>query len=257
MESKVNQVLSEMNLDQNKKSGSRTMPKPRINKQIAAFVKQGIQRPQALSLVKQSLQKSLREFGGAAVHTIRQHYYPSAGALSTGGVGSGYTPATGTIAYSTTDIFFSLYFQAGDLPQISSFSALFDQYRIEEVKVHFFPVFNQSAQLASPDYADLVMVVKDYDDATVPTTRGQILEYEDIVVKWMYNPFTVQLKPRAAVAAYNGSFSAYTNVKAPWIDLATTNTQHYGLKGHFGATSAGGCYWRVVCEMAISFRCIR
>jgi len=121
--------------------------------------------------------------------------------------------------------FGSIYFTAGGLDQISSFSAIFDQYRIDLVEAWITPQYNP-ANGAQVEYASVI----DYDDANNLTTYAQATDYENCVESSIGVGHYRCFKPHIATAAYSGSFTSYGNLTSPWIDMASTTVQHYGIK---------------------------
>jgi hypothetical protein len=136
----------------------------------------------------------------------------------------------------TNDPMAASFFTLADMPQSSTFTALFDQYRIDNIAVTFTPTLtgntnleSASNQLVLPDYSFWYTV--DLDDASVVSPLTALMEYEGAQrVVFTGKPFTVEWVPHAALAAYSGAFTSYSNVKSPWIDCASASVQHYGLK---------------------------
>jgi len=137
--------------------------------------------------------------------------------------------ATARLTTSTTlSVFVSINFIIGNLDQISSLSAVFDQYRIFEIEHWLIPrVFEN---LAKTDNQSLLNSVVDYDDSNNFTSFAQATDYTNVLTtsgaQGHYRKFT----PHVAVASYSGTFTSFTNVVAPWIDMASPSVQHYGIK---------------------------
>jgi hypothetical protein len=62
-----------------------------------------------------------------------------------------------------------------------------------------------------------------------------------------------------AVATYAGSFGGFGNVKAGWVDTASTSVQFYGVKYAVdtGPTGAGTQTFDMTIRSSISFRSSR
>jgi hypothetical protein len=116
------------------------------------------------------------------------------------------------------------------ISQYTSFSAVFDQYRITVAEVWLYPVNPQSPTGAAVNRGQLLTVI-DYDDAGSLASSAAALEYENCVVTpascGQYRKFS----PHIAVAAYSGAFTSYSNQPAnTWIDTASNTVNYYGMK---------------------------
>jgi len=129
--------------------------------------------------------------------------------------------------------FFAKSFILSDLPQQSSFTTLFDQYKIDNIEVWVTPTsttnLNQTVVLWD--------AVIDYDDDTTPVTINQLLNYTNCVQQTATNGTYFRFRPHIAVGAYTGSvFTGFRNMPSDWIDSASVSVRHYGIK--IGCTSA-------------------
>jgi len=134
------------------------------------------------------------------------------------------SPLTSSASVST---FGALYFTVGALDQISSLTALFDQYRINEIEVWIMPRTTNNTVTSN---TGLQATVVDYDDETVLGTFASALDYTNVVVGTGIEGQYRRFKPHAAIAAYSGTFASYANEESPWIDAASTGVRHYGVK---------------------------
>jgi hypothetical protein len=112
---------------------------------------------------------------------------------------------------------------------ISALQALFDQYRIVGVEVLIVPQSNFVAAAATAT-AGMMHSVVDYDDATPLANEQNALDYQNCLTSSASDGHFRKFVPHAAVAAYSGAFTSFTNVESPWIDAAYPSVQHYGLK---------------------------
>jgi hypothetical protein len=145
--------------------------------------------------------------------------------------------------------FFGLSFTVNSLDNFSSLSAVFDQYRIDEISV----LVDSQINLASngAELGQLYTVV-DVDDASAPTTLAQLGGYSSCTMSdGVLNHFH-RWKPQFAIAAYSGVFTSFAATTG-WIDCASPSVQHYGLKGGSGATNSANVYVGMV-QMQVSFR---
>lgn len=200
-----------------------------------------------------------------AQFTIRQMpqtFSQQSGLSNVGGSSS----AAQLIQSGSTAVYFSIGFELSDLTQVSTLAALFDQYRIERVKVHFksrnnaVSVFNT----ASPNGGvPSVYIVVDRDDATAFTSMSDPLQYDNVQSFSGEEDASVELVPSLTPAVFaSGAFSGYTTSPAPshWIDIANTSVPAYGIKGALGplaVSTTSAWTWDVSAEYIISFRKVR
>jgi hypothetical protein len=100
-------------------------------------------------------------------------------------------------------------------------------------------------------------IAADHDDVTVWTSSSQAFQYQDVVHVGFNESKTFVVKPRVAMAAYNGTFVGYANMpEDTWLDCATANVQHYGIKYCVQAASAStaGTSWKVFFRYFVEFR---
>jgi len=136
-----------------------------------------------------------------------------------------YLLGTALTANNTVPTFASFNFQVSSLDQISSLTALFDQYRIKQVECWIAPKLGP-IQTPGNNLASVI----DYDDSAALTTYAQALDYVNCCSSNGSLAHYRKFVPHCAVAAYSGTFVSFANVAAPWIDAASTSVQHYGLK---------------------------
>ena len=153
-------------------------------------------------------------------HKFVQHFHPSSANVivdanchysftGTGAVGSGtlYGPATTDVGPAG---YFSMKFTLADVPQAASFSALFDCYRIDKLKVDLIPVgnvvnqtiFGAGSLTAAPQWLSTVI---DYDDSTLLTTEAALLDYESFKQTPSYRKHVRTFTPAVSMSAYKTS----------------------------------------------------
>lgn len=174
--------------------------------------------------------------------------------LSSGGISSG---ALGTLG--------SFGFALADLNQVSTWSAAFDQYRIEKVIVKITSRNNMlsKASVASPNQAvPRLYVVVDRDDASAPSALTDLYQYGNCQGMSPDSDYMLELEPSITRAIYaGGAFSGYeVTSERPWIDLSNTGVEHYGVK--FGTeilqvSSTDTWQWTIMCQYVVSFRAAR
>lgn len=149
-------------------------------------------------------------------------------------------------------------FQLSDLPSYTEMTALFDQYKIDEVSMHFISQAGGACGPYSLSTPDLILAV-DLDDNNVPTAVNDLLQYENCQIQHANRDKHLTLKPRFATAAYSGAFTSYAN-NAGWIDCASPSVQHYGVKGCITQDSGAAgdrVAYNIYATYKISFRSIR
>ncbi len=164
---------------------------------------------------------------------------------------------------TASDVFASVAFALADIPNISSVSSLFDQYRIDRVQYRLRsrnPALFMMNQ-ASPNYsATTLLLAVDRDDNTAPTTLAEIKQYDNCQAVSACDSIDVIFEPSIAAAAYAGGvFSGYiiqTDTEE-WIDSANTSVPHYGLKIGIPAlvtATTSKLDWDVEAWYTVSFR---
>jgi hypothetical protein len=151
----------------------------------------------------------------------------------------------------TVETFTSYTFTLGALPDSTEFTALFDQYRILQVRMEFTPLFTDtSATVAYPP----IYTAIDYDDAN-SVTGAQINEYDSVMFTPTGTYFERCFNPRIALAAYSGAFTSFGQPQAGfWIDCASPSVVHYGLKTVMPVAGAANQVWSVRAHLQLQFR---
>lgn len=137
-------------------------------------------------------------------------------------------------------------------PGLSAFTSMFDQYRIVNMEVFFYPT-RRAGVVASAPLANVqppaVCIAADYDDQNVPTLFTQLLEYQNSHMMDPYKPWQTSIVPRSVIGSNNGN--SFPQAPSTWIDIASANQSHYGIK--IGVT--GGAYAQTeLWSMQISVR---
>lgn len=137
-----------------------------------------------------------------------------------------------------TPTFFSMSFRLDLLPssQVTSLTALFDQYRIREVRLSIIPRSNNNNLQTQLNFGWLepsIHTVIDFDDDTAPTSLDALVEYDTYKATRGSATHTRVLKPRPAMPVYSGPASTAYSMPlwAPWINAADPDVPHYGVKG--------------------------
>lgn len=167
---------------------------------------------------------------------------------------------------TSSDVFVSLAFCLADIANLSSLSALFDQYRIDEIQLRFRSrnpgVF--LANQASPNYSSVSpLLVIDRDDATLPTTLLELQQFDNCQQFSAQDSIDVIFEPSITPSVFSGgAFSGYSvdDSGKYWLDVANTSIPHYGVKLGLPAlvsTTTQRFDWDVEAVYKVSFLNVR
>ncbi len=209
-----------------------------------------------------SLPCDLKPYKGAKL-TLRQM-------ASTFGVQSGLTGVGGSssaaqlVQNGSTTVNVAIGFQLSDLPQVSTLSAFFDQYRLDKVLLRFKSRNNAVfiANTASPNGGvPTGYAVRDLDDASALSVTSDYLQYESCETFNGEDDFVICLTPACTPAVFSGgAFSGYSVKQPMWLDIANTSIPHYGVKigiGPLTVSTTQSWVWDVTAEYIVSFKNVR
>jgi hypothetical protein len=137
--------------------------------------------------------------------------------------------------------------------QYVSLTNVFDQYRIMEVEIWLIPQISASV---SSSHVGEYFTVLDYDDSANLTSIGQAQDYESCISSPVTYGHYRRFTPHAASALYTSTFTGYGNVTSPWIDTASSNVSHYGVKVASAITSAASTFDLKI-RMKLQFKNVR
>jgi len=141
-----------------------------------------------------------------------------------------------------------LTFALSDFGAAATLATVFDQYRIDQLEVWI----ESTSANATISFPDLYTAV-DLDDGNVPVALGNVADKLGSLVGALPGGHYHKWKPHIAVATYSGAFTSYSNQLATWIDCASPNVQHFGLKTAMQSNGSGYAVNAVV-RAVISFR---
>jgi len=145
-------------------------------------------------------------------------------------------------------MFGSLSFSLGLFTGATALTTVFDQYRMDQVEIWI------GAQTPNQTAAFPVLTTAvDLDDANVPVTTGAVQDKLGAIQSDGPGGHYHKWKPHMAVAAYSGTFTSYLNAPATWIDTASPNVQHFGLKIAL-ASEGTQTYYDLTARAVFSFR---
>jgi hypothetical protein len=164
---------------------------------------------------------------------------------------------------SATPIAGQIAFTLGDLAQSNVLTDLFDQYRIDFVQCRFRALQNavDETGLSPFNRSPSIYVVVDRDDATVPSSQDQLMQYDNCHQYMGTDSFDVILEPSLTPALFNtGVFDGYSVApsKSIWVDCANAQVPFYGIKfwitGLEPSSSGQQWSWEVNTLIKISFK---
>ncbi len=151
-----------------------------------------------------------------------------------------------------------------DITNYSTYTTMFDSYRIAAVKIRFLPVGVEEVvnlpSNATPALAPLIYTVIDYDDGNTPSSINSLINYSTLRMNSMGKGFTRYYKPRipGCIANSSGTIVAGSTIRPPWLDCAQPSIAHYGLKFAMEFASGGGQFgYKVISTYYLQFKSVR
>jgi hypothetical protein len=143
-------------------------------------------------------------------------------------------------------------FTFNQINQYTELSNVFDQYRFVLIEIMFKPTIQA---LSAGSQSALFYSAIDTDDSS-STTAASVRDYPGCKTTECFLPHTHTWAPHVAIAAYAGAFTSFANETSPWIDVASPNVQHYGLKYAFDVTTVPFTY-DVIARIHVQLRNVR
>ncbi len=159
---------------------------------------------------------------------------------------------------SAAEGLYAYQFALADLSEVSSFTSIFDQYRINRIDLLVRPLTNPSTTAnVSVPYA-FAYVVTDLDDAATLASASLSLNYQNCSILSPGQSHARHFVPHVLISAFDGAAAFASSKAAPWIDCANTNVVHYGAKISITqSTSTLISSWYVWTRDYVEFRCVR
>lgn len=143
------------------------------------------------------------------------------------------------------------------LPGVSDFANLYDEYRIDYVKHKIFLcVPPEAAPLSNTNTYPVAYWSIDKDDDTAPASLDEIRQHGNVQTSMLTNerPIIITYKPSSLVQTYRTAVSTgYSAKQGQWIDMAGTNVPHYGLK--FGLNDFVNTSFKILIETSLWISC--
>lgn len=194
--------------------------KPRSNIARRRAAIQAANRRAMVTRMRRGLGRSQRGYAQSTVHKFKRSFYKEGVFASDPG----------------SDQFLGQTYSLNQLPSYTDFTALFDQYRVDKIRVTFYPRQNvTNGTFPSPTNDTVqscqVFSVIDYDDGTAPTALTDILQYQNLKTTRGLRVHSRTFKPGVEIAqTNNGTIAGSMVKKSPWLDCTVASVWHNGLK---------------------------
>lgn len=147
-------------------------------------------------------------------------------------------------------------FSLNDVPNYTEFTALYDMYKINCVKITFLPQMTQSVSIGSvnnPIANARVFTAIDYNDGGQPTSIDELREYQSA-------KYTTVLRPHKRVIFKPKILDTSSYSLSPWMSTAAPTTNYYGLKyaiEPMASSTTTSMAFQVECKYYMSFKNVK
>jgi len=154
-------------------------------------------------------------------------------------------------------------FRLSDLPQYTEFTALYDQYKIEKVKLQFFPRFSENISPigTNPIWTNALIWNCSSDDGTVRlATENDALQAMSAKMRVTNDPITVWVKPKFQVEAATALAFSAAAPRTGWLDCDNFGVTHSGheIAGYnMGAGAGQISEWKCYATYYIAFKDVK
>jgi len=159
-------------------------------------------------------------------------------------------------ALSTSIVKLSLSFQLSDIIGVGNYTAIYDQYRINKIKLFIIGETQVALPATGPAYGDYISVI-DYDDAdTAYSSANELLAFATSRVHRAGCSDTISFVPRVAQGTWQGTLTPGGMApKMQWLDCAYPGVYHYGYKScTTQSTSTNINAWTIYAQYFIEFK---
>ena len=145
-----------------------------------------------------------------------------------------------------------------DIPGWSEFIALYDSYKVNGMKVMFYPIADNTTSVASQSESYLrIFTAVDYNDRSPPASVTTLREYENCRVSPNNKIHKRYFKPNFTIDIESSNLSGIMpNRYKPWLSTSSGDVEHLGLKyaiEHINQTNSVGLY-RVEVKVYLAFK---
>jgi len=160
-------------------------------------------------------------------------------------------------------------FRAIYISDYNTLAGVFDQYRINSVKVYLIPKLNSNAPVPSttsgtyigvinPNVGILTSVI-DYDSSATPVSTSQMMEYPGAKFTRGLQTHYRSFKPKVNLLQQTSAGTSVISQQSgsnPWIDCTTGDVSHRGMRFTIENSSQTSVLYDLVVKMNISFKCV-
>lgn len=133
-------------------------------------------------------------------------------------------------------------FRLSDLPNYTEITNLYDQYKIEKVKLHFLPRFSTTDVDAGGNYTNTLLWNCTSDDGTVRLfSESDALQAMSAKMRVSNDPFTLWVKPKFQLEAATALAFSSAAPRTGWLDCDNFGVTHHGheIAGYNMGAGAG------------------
>lgn len=157
---------------------------------------------------------------------------------------------------SVADGLYADNFSLANLSEASSFTSIYDQYRIVSVELDLVALTQPAVTAATAVPYSFCAVVVDLDDASPLASFSLALNYANLALLPPGRGINKRIKPH--VNAETNTSSAVVNLTSPWLDASDTTVPHFGFKiAVKQSTSTFVSSWYRWYKLVFEFRAVR
>lgn len=158
-------------------------------------------------------------------------------------------------------------FKVTDVPNYTDFTALFDQYRLDQVDIEISNLHNNADAGTAVTLMPSVTYCPDFDDGAVPSNSA-LLSQRQRTKQWTFRgngqPLKFSVRPRTAAFVYkpSGTTIGYAvGTENTYVNVANNDVPYYGVKLWFSdmyisgtGSNVGETHLRVKCRYHFSMK---
>lgn len=164
--------------------------------------------------------------------------------------------ASSSGAYAT-----GLSFNINGLPDLTDFTTLFDQYKLNGIQIQFIPNITSNDMNPVSTYYELpnFHTIIDRDDEIAPANLNVMMQYPSYKRTRGHQVHTRYFRPSLAQTIFKTSSTTGTSQVGPkWLDCADPTIPHYGMKVWIDQTnSTTNIKYRVYTKYYLQFKGVR
>lgn len=145
-------------------------------------------------------------------------------------------PSAGAVVADTYGYQFpvSMQFQLNKAVDSGDFTALYDRYKINAVRVKITPLQNVSTSGGTGILPQLAWSF-DADDSQLAGNYDDVIRKGYAKTRTLSRPVSIFIRPKVSQEIYSGNIAlpGYSVVKPLWLDCNSATVPHYGLKMWF------------------------